>query len=149
MAMLFNINPGRSSTYEKNRKTRLYIKKNMIPNMVKTNIGQKLVNNIVLADDFIQELASLEIEISVNNFVSKTIRKWFGLVATTDIESMAGAQEYPNAKSKWHEIVNRAESVDPDRAQWKPNITLLEKEQSDEQTLRDFLPERFFEAKKK
>lgn len=84
-------------------------KKNSIQMVVQTNFARRILEKVIEVDDKIQEIATETIEITPDNIVSKGIRKLFGIKLPMEAPSVVRDK---TAKSKWHEILKRAENID-------------------------------------
>lgn len=106
------------------RKIRLHLKDDAVRNIARTNLVKNFIKVLVRVDDFLQEVATLELEITPDNIVSSSVRKLFGL--TLPVEPPPPASNVKNAKSKWHEIILKAEKAtaeqDEERRQRKDRI---------------------------
>lgn len=96
--------------YDPNKVRRLS-KKNTAKAIFGSKIAQSVANAIIEVDDRIYSkilfLSNLEFVVTKDNFVSKTVRELFGIKHPLDVPN---ALRDKTAKSKWHEIVRRAES---------------------------------------
>lgn len=91
------------------RKIRLRVKDEAIKNIARTNLAKGIIKALVRVDDFLQEVAIFHLEITPENFISTSVRRVFGL--SLPVEPLAPAANIKNAKSKWHEIMLKAEKI--------------------------------------
>lgn len=69
---------------------------------------RKVANLLIEVDDRLIELANLEFEVTSDNLLSKAVRQAFKI--KRPLETPTAIRDKA-AKSKWHEIVKRAENV--------------------------------------